>query len=327
MSYFSFVLDVANDPIFYYFFMASNLVALICWLATLLTDNYSHVDRLWSILPAIYAWGFLFTAVRYNGAYSVLPGDFSSQLRLLVICVLISLWGARLSYNFWRKGGYSLKEEDYRWVHVRKMFNYPEKKLVFHLFNFGFTAFIQNWLLLGLAVPIWYIQSNPTMKRQESYNVLDILLAVVFLVLLSIEYTADEQQWTFQSRKHRWLADPRSGKYSLKEISDFKRGFLVDGLFKYSRHPNFFAEVLMWWTVYAFTISAQLNRLNAPGGFHALSLLNYSILAPAILTWLFHGSTNLTERISTSKYKEYKEYQAQVSRIIPWFGSYKSKQA
>lgn len=73
------------------------------------TGNYSQVDKLWSIMPGLYAW----TMVYLSG--------FAP--RQLLAASLITLWSIRLTYNFGRKGGYTWKfwlgEEDYRWAIVR----------------------------------------------------------------------------------------------------------------------------------------------------------------------------------------------------------------
>jgi steroid 5-alpha reductase family enzyme len=120
-----------TNPIFRYVFISINLVALACWLATLITNNYSHVDRLWSIIPPVYGLVFLFTGLFFDGQYSVVSSSgFSTDLRLILMAVLAVAWGVRLTYNFWRKDGYNLKTEDYRWVYVQKMFGYPEKKVL-----------------------------------------------------------------------------------------------------------------------------------------------------------------------------------------------------
>jgi steroid 5-alpha reductase family enzyme len=84
-----------------------------------LTDNYSHVDRLWSILPGFYAWWFLcnslFTQSKRQSLFDI---KSDNDFRILAITLLITVWGLRLTYNFWRKGGYSLKEEDYRFIDI-----------------------------------------------------------------------------------------------------------------------------------------------------------------------------------------------------------------
>jgi steroid 5-alpha reductase family enzyme len=75
------------------------------------TNNYSQVDKLWSLMPVLYAW-----IIALNGGMNS---------RQLLMAGLITLWGIRLTFNFARKGGYTWPpwagEEDYRWVHVRKI--------------------------------------------------------------------------------------------------------------------------------------------------------------------------------------------------------------
>ena len=65
---------------------------VVCFLAGLITRNYSHVDRLWSLLPPLYAiiWGIKFYAYP----------------QYLIPAVLVILWGIRLTGNFARRGGY-----------------------------------------------------------------------------------------------------------------------------------------------------------------------------------------------------------------------------
>jgi len=92
--------------------------------------NYSQVDRLWSILPVI-----------YNGHYRLwahlagLPAQ-----RLDHILAVTVLWGARLTFNYWRKGGYSVGSEDYRWATVK---NYAGPVTMF-IFNVVFISLAQN---------------------------------------------------------------------------------------------------------------------------------------------------------------------------------------
>src|SRR5262245_50406128 len=83
------------------------VLAAACWLLSIVTRNYSQVDRLWSIAPPLYA--VLFPA----------QASFRDP-RLDVMAVLTVLWGARLTYNFARKGGYRSGNEDYRWEAVRR---------------------------------------------------------------------------------------------------------------------------------------------------------------------------------------------------------------
>jgi hypothetical protein len=91
----------------------------------------------------------------------------------------------------------------------------------------------------------------------------------------------------------------------------YKLGFITDGLFKYSRHPNFFCEFSMWWVIYFFSVNSI--------GF------NWSGLGALLLNLLFLGSTKLTERISTEKYPAYVEYSKETSMLIPLLSKPKTK--
>jgi len=75
--------------------------AALCLLASLITGEYSWVDRLWSVTPVWYALHF------------AAAGGWSARLALQA--ALVSLWGLRLTYNFGRKSGYEVGEQDYRW--------------------------------------------------------------------------------------------------------------------------------------------------------------------------------------------------------------------
>ena len=118
------------------------------------------------------------------------------------------------------------------------------------------------------------------------------MTGVAFLAFLAGETIADQQQWNFHQRKKAGAAPTR---------------FLTTGLFRYSRHPNFFFEQAQWWTVFTF------------GAIAAGSVLQWTVVGPVLLTLLFLGSTAFTESITKSKYPEYAEYQRTTSRQIPWF--------
>lgn len=128
-------LNLFSDDVFRLFLYACHGIAIFVWILTLVTQNFSQMDRLWPILPAVYSWGFLFTSIYYNPNYngeievntSIQKGDTHGIARLVLMAFLISAWGVRLAYTFWRRGYYKSDHEDHRWDHVKKQFNYPEK--------------------------------------------------------------------------------------------------------------------------------------------------------------------------------------------------------
>lgn len=261
------------DPHFFLVELCAGL-AFACWLLSVITREYSWVDRLWSVLPPAYAW-------------VVVAQQHFADPRALLIAVLTTLWGARLTFNFARKGGYKKGGEDYRWAILRERLG----PVGFQLFNATFIAPFQNALLLVLVAPLLTLT-----KFSAPLGPLDALLALAFLVLLAGETVADEQQWRFHLEKAARKARGESGPE-----------FCTTGLFRWSRHPNFFCEVSMWWVVYGFAVVASGQWLH------------WSIVGAAVLTALFQGSTTMTEGISKSKYPAYAEYQRTTSRLMPWF--------
>ncbi len=244
-------------------------VCLFTWITSLITHEHSWVDRLWSIVPVVYVWIFAgFTGL--------------SDTRLVVMAVLVTLWGARLTFNFARKGGYS-GTEDYRWAILRGRM----KPWQFEVFNLFFIVLYQNAILVLITLGALTAYEN-----QGGFGVLDVLVAALFLLLLVGETVADQQQWVFHKAKAAGAAETR---------------FLTTGLWKFSRHPNFFFEQAQWWTLFLF------------GAVAAGSLLQWTVLGPLLLTLLFVGSTVFTESITKSKYPEYADYQAVTSPIVPWF--------
>jgi steroid 5-alpha reductase family enzyme len=162
----------------------------------------------------------------------------------------------------------------------------------FQAFNVGFITIYQNAILLLITLPAY-----TALEHRSSFGALDVLFTVVFLACLVGETVADQQQWTFQQAKKAVLA---AG-------AEPEQRFVQRGLFRYSRHPNFFFEQAQWWVVFAF------------GAVAAGSVLQWTVLGALLLTALFIGSTSFTESISRGRYPEYADYQRRTSPVVPWF--------
>ena len=264
----------STDPLVTALVVAGGFSAL-CWVLSLLTREYSWVDRLWSITPPLYAIHF----AAYAGF-----GD----ARLNLMAALVVLWGVRLTFNFARKGGYKPGGEDYRWEEIQKKIG----PLWFQVLNATFLAPFQNYLLLLIVVPSYAAYRF----AGTPLNALDYAATAAFILFFIGETVADEQQWRFQTAKYAAIARGERPEH----------GFLTTGLFRYSRHPNFFCEQAMWWAYYVFSIAAGDGWLN------------WAVTGAVLLTALFQGSTWLTEKISLRKYPDYARYQATTSRLMPW---------
>jgi steroid 5-alpha reductase family enzyme len=80
-------------------------VVAITFVTSSLTGNYSQVDKLWSVIPFVYCWIVV------------------TDARTVLMAIVATLWGVRLTWNFNRRGGYKWPmwdgDEDYRWKHLQ----------------------------------------------------------------------------------------------------------------------------------------------------------------------------------------------------------------
>ena len=249
-------------------------LVVLCWMVSIVTRDHSWVDRLWSLVPALYC-GIVVADVGFGSA------------RITVMTVLACLWGARLTFNLARRGGYRAGSQDYRWTYIQDQLT----GLQFQLFNVILISFIQMAIVWWFTSPI----HQAWLHAEVPLGWLDYVAIAAFLTLLVLESVADGQMWRFQQDKKRLVA---AG-------AEVERPFMAEGLFRYCRHPNCACEMGMWVVFYLFAISASGR------------IWHWTGLGCVILVLLFGGSTQLTEKISGQKYPAYSRYQAAVPRFIP----------
>ena len=96
-------------------------------------------------------------------------------------------------------------------------------------------SFFQQLVILSFASP-----AAVALGSSAPLNGLDALATALYLALVGAEALADYQQLRFQTEKYRRLrAREPAGEYA--------RGFIESGLWAYSRHPNYFCEIALWW--------------------------------------------------------------------------------
>ncbi len=257
--------------------------AILCFLVSTLSRNYSQVDKLWSIMPLAYTW--------------VAAWDSGFEPRIVLMAVLVSVWGIRLSYNFSRRGGYSLRfwtgEEDYRWAVLRAK---PEFRARWKwvIFNFFFISLYQMGLILLMTLPaVRSMGGGPI-------TLADGIIAVLLLGFIILETVADQQQWDFHKQKR--LSREKGGELPEK----YAKGFVDKGLWGLVRHPNYAAEQAIWIVFYFFSVAATGQWIN------------WSVMGTILLVLLFWGSSNFSETISMGKYPGYADYKKRVPRFIPF---------
>lgn len=235
-------------------------------------------------------WGFGFVLVAVT---SLLYTHFSKMGGGLDVFKVISslvmiLWGLRLSiYLLIRNYG---KPEDYRYVNMRKKWgdNNPELKAFVRVFMF------QALFTLLIATPIYFAMMNMIAPRGSFPSLLSLIPLIIGLIIFVIGFI-------FQT-----VGDAQLKRF-IKNRQD-REQVLDTGLWKYSRHPNYFGEAAMWWGQFIIVMfSVDLIGLVA-------------IISPLTITLLLRfvsGVPLLEKRYADNpKYQEYKKV---TPVFFPWF--------
>ena len=197
------------------------------------------------------------------------------SIRGLVLCILVSIWGIRLTGHILLRN--RNKSEDFRYKNWRTDWG----KWVF------IRSYIQVYLLQGafmfiIALPI--LLSN--ISAQTALSFVNIIGIVVWGIGFFFESTADNQLKVFRQNVKN------------------KGKILQTGLWKYSRHPNYFGEVTQWWGIWLVSLNGQYLVL--------------SLLGPLTITFLilFVSGVLLLEK-KYSKRTDFQKYKTKTSIFFP----------
>ncbi|KAI9717734.1 MAG: hypothetical protein M1812_004463 [Candelaria pacifica] len=266
----------------------SLFLAPIFLLAAEINKNYSQVDRFWSLLPTMYNAHFTLYAHMVG-----LPTQ-----RLDTLLAFSCIWSCRLTFNYWRKGGYSIGSEDYRWQVLREKIN----PTLFFVFDVLFISLAQSLLLFSITTPTYALLLASKITGNESTTA-DLLFSRGLVGCVLMAFFADQQQWNFQNAKKDYQ---KTAKVPSKfQQEDLDRGFLVTGLWSWSRHPNFAAEQTTWVLLYQWAC------------YTTDTFYNWTIIGSICYLILFQASTWFTELVTAKKYPEYAEYQQRVGKFLP----------
>ncbi len=237
------------------------------WLASIKLRNVSIVDLFWGL-------GFAGA-----GIYYFLVADDGFGPRKIMTLLLVCVWGIRLSvYLTWRNYG---KGEDIRYQNFRK--NYGEH-------HYWWISFFQTFLLQGVLM--WII-SAPLLgasfsPEHTSFNFLDF--AGLFLCVFGIVFeTAGDLQLTL-----------------FKQNPENKGKVMRSGLWKYTRHPNYFGDSLVWW---------GFGLISAAAGVY------WPLISSAIMTFLLLkvSGVAMLDKTMVSRKPAYQDYIETTSGFFPWF--------
>lgn len=247
--------------------LAIDVVATaVVFLFSLLRNNSSIYDPYWSVAPIAIA------------AYFIAQAEVDACLaRQLLVFAAVSVWGSRLTFNWWRQWT-GMAHEDWRYVQLKQQTG----KAYWLVSFFGIHMFPTLLVYLGC------MSLYPALALSaQGFNLLDVLAFVICAVAIWTEATADKQL-------HRFVASkPAPGS------------ILNSGLWRHSRHPNYLGEVMFWWGLFFFALASGWQYWWCVAGPVSITLLFYFISIPLI------------EKRSLARRPNFAEHMQQVPKLVP----------
>jgi len=251
------------------FLQASLLILILVtllWGWSVIIKNASIVDLF---------WGFSYVIV--NAFYVFMAGELNP--RKIIVLVLVSIWGLRLAiYLSIRNIG---KGEDFRYQEFRRTYG-PER---FWWFSYFQTFLLQGVLIMIVSLPLLGISES---KQSGNLNLLDYLGFLVWMIGFAFEAGGDFQMAHFKKNPNN------------------KGKLLNTGFWKYTRHPNYFGDSVVWWAYALFSMAA--------GSY-------WQIIGSVVMTFLLikvSGIAMLEKTLRSTK-PQYQEYIQKTSSFFPWF--------
>ena len=260
--------------------------ALALFLYILMACIVCTIKKNYAIMDTFYGPGcFLvaFTSFIFNFLWT---GTFSP--RKAIVTILVFVWALRLStYVFIRNHG---KPEDYRYAAMRKSWKRKGKNVF--LKSLTNIYLFQGLIIFIIAFPVLWINVSENPSITVSFFDFALITLILGVLIWSIgfyfESVGDYQLYKFLHAPNR-----------TKKVLD-------EGLWKYTQHPNYFGEVLMWWGLFIIALAV-------PWGFIA-------IFGPIYITVQIikvSGVKLLNKRFEGDD--EYADYKRRTSAFIPWF--------
>jgi steroid 5-alpha reductase family enzyme len=217
-------------------------------------------------------WGLGFVIVAWTG----LIATGGVGIRSWLLTTLITIWGLRLAgYLAWRKWG---QPEDHRYASLRQSFG-ERFWLVSLVVVFGLQAGIM-WLV-ALPLPVGLL-------ARGELNWLDGVGTGLWLIGLLFESVGDYQLATFK-------ANPAN------------HGRVCDrGLWRYTRHPNYFGDFLVWWGLYFIALAGGAAW--------------WIVISPLLMSLLLMriSGVGLLEKSLVQRTTGYRDYISRTSPFFPW---------
>ncbi len=245
------------------------LLFVITFLIAKKRDKHDYIDILWGL-------GFVATAL-----ISFIITDNRSTAGLIMTS-LVTIWGLRLGYHLYKRN--VGKPEDSRYVDFKKKYRKEYDGIYFDLYFFYRMYLLQFILNTTISFPVIYVN----IIGKVPFNVISFIGLGIWIFGFYFEAVGDAQLKEFLSDHNN------RGK------------LMTEGLWKYTRHPNYFGEASQWWGIYIISIAGLSNL--------------WLIFSPIVITVLvrYVSGVPLLEKKYDKKGKDgWEEYKRVTSIFIP----------
>ena len=237
----------------------------VTFAAALHTGNGSVFDPWWSVLPP-------FAALWFTG----LSDHSEVTARQLAVHAVVWFWAVRLTAN-WVRGWPGLGHEDWRYVDLVERLPLPA----------WLVRLVPVMLIPAAFVAAGCLPLYPALSLGSAgFGALDVLALGIGLVATSLELVADEQMRVFAARKQ-------------------PGDVMEEGLWAWSRHPNYLGEILFWLSLWVFALAA------APDWWWT------GVGVLAIIALFVLGSIPLLDGRSRERRPGFADYAARTPALIP----------
>jgi steroid 5-alpha reductase family enzyme len=248
---------------------------LACWAAAALLLGGLYLVQLRRRNATLVDAGWAGSLVLAAALCGILgPGDLSHRVLIAAIAGLENL---RIALLVVRRAG---PDEDPRYRELRARWRARGRE------QRTFAIFYQAQALVAAALALPFVLT--VFNRHDGLVAVEWIGAALWLVAATLELVADEQLRRFKAR-HRG-------------------GTLRSGLWRYSRHPNYFFQTLTW-------LAYGLVAVAAPWG--ALGFLSYVLILALVL--FVTGVEPAEEQALRTRGDDYRRYQRETSMFVPWF--------
>ena len=239
---------------------------IFIYILSVLFNNSSWYDAFWSVIPVI------LTIMCWSDISAA--GDVQRAF-LMHACLLF--WAIRLTYN-WMRSWDGFSHEDWRYIMMKGK---TENKFQYFIVDFGSIHLIPTICVYMALLPMIFALTYPG----DTLNFLDVLASFLAVLAVIIQIISDQQMYNFRKN----LTDPKT---------------MQSGLWFYSRHPNYFGELLFWFSLFVFAIASKLAFVWLFIGF----VIMYALVAIA--------SVSMMDKRSLKRRSDFNEYMESTPAIF-----------